>query len=117
MATLNKKKIKPLVSVLPIEPKDIERFWPLCEFMVAEALAFSGKYADPEFIFRELKKDVMQCWIMFGSDETEENKVFGVCIGRIAELPNFRQYEIVICTGKRREFWETQLSKPNYRIC
>ena len=51
----------------------------------------------------------MQCWIMFGSDETEENKVFGVCIGRIAELPNFRQYEIIICTGKRREFWETQL--------
>ena len=51
----------------------------------------------------------MQCWIMFGSDETEENKVFGVCIGRIAELPNFRQYEIVICTGKRREFWEDQL--------
>jgi hypothetical protein len=91
MATVSKKKIKPLVNVLPIEPKDIERFWPLCEFMVAEALAFSGKYADPEFIFRELKKDVMQCWIMFGSDETEENKVFGVC------------------PGKRREFWETQL--------
>jgi len=111
MATLSKKKIKPLVNVLPIEPKDVERFWPLCEFMVAEALAFSGKYADPEFIFRELKKDVMQSWIMFGSDETEENKVFGVAVGRIAELPNFNQYEIVICTGKRREFWESQLVK------
>ena len=109
MATVSKKKIKPLVSVLPIEPKDIERFWPLCEFMVAEALAFSGKYADPEFIFRELKKDVMQCWIMFGSDESEENKVFGVCIGRIALLPNYSQYEIIICTGKRRELWETNL--------
>ena len=77
MATVSKKKIKPLVSVLPIEPKDIERFWPLCEFMIAEALAFSGKYADSEWVYRELKKDVMQCWIMFGSDETEENKVFG----------------------------------------
>ena len=43
MATAH-KKIKPLVSVIPIEPKDIERFWPLIEFMVAEALAFSGKY-------------------------------------------------------------------------
>ena len=109
MATVHKKKIKPLVNILPIEPKDIERFWPLAEFMVAEALAFSGKYADPEFIFRELKKDMMQCWIMFGSDETEENKVFGVCIGRIAELPNYSQYEITICTGKRREFWGDQL--------
>ena len=111
MATLSKKRIKPLVNILPIEPKDIERFWPLAEFMVAEALAFSGKYADSSYIFRELKKDVMQCWIMFGSDETEENKVFGVCIGRIAELPNYNQYEIVICTGKRREFWEDQLVK------
>ena len=109
MGTAKTKKIKPLVSVLAIEPKDIDRFWPLLEFMVSEALAFSGKYADAEWIFRELKKDIMQCWIMFGSDETEENKVFGVCIGRIAELPNYAQYEIVICTGKRREFWEDNL--------
>jgi hypothetical protein len=29
MATANKKQIKPLVSILPLEPKDIERFWPL----------------------------------------------------------------------------------------
>ena len=40
MATANKKRIKPLVSIIPIEPKDIEKFWPLAEFMVAEAMAF-----------------------------------------------------------------------------
>ena len=57
MATVSKKRIKPLVSVLPIEPKDIERFWPLMEFMIAEALAFSGKYADVEYFYRELKKE------------------------------------------------------------
>ena len=108
MATAQ-KRIKPLVSILPIEPKDIDRFWPLMEFMIAESLAFSGKYADPEWFFRELKKDVMQCWIMFGSDEQEENKVFGVCVGRIAKLPNYSQYEIIICTGKRRELWEDNL--------
>ena len=75
MATLSKKRIKPLVSILPIEPKDIERFWPLAEFMVAEALAFSGKYADSEFIFRELKKDIMQCWIMFPSHDLYQCKL------------------------------------------
>ena len=111
MASANKKRIKPLVSVLPIEPKDIERFWPLMEFMVSEALAFSGKYADSKWFYDQLTKDVMQSWVMFGSDEQEENKVFGVCIGRIAELPNYAQYEIVICTGKRREFWEDNLVK------
>ena len=92
------KKIKTLVSVLPLEPKDIEPFWPLAEFMVAEALKYSGQYADAKWVHDELKKDLMQCWIMFGSDETEENKVFGICVGRIGVLPNFNQYEIVICT-------------------
>ena len=111
MATANKKQIKPLVSILPIETKDIESFWPLTEFMVAEALVFSGKYADYSWIFEELKKDLMQCWIMFGSDESEENKVFGICIGRIGVMPNYNQYEIIICTGKRRDLCEDSLIK------
>ena len=109
MPTANKKQIKPLVSIIPIEPKDVERFWPLCEFMVAEALAFSGKYAESSWVYEELKKDNLQCWLMFGSDESEENKVFGICVGRIAELPNYLQYEILICTGKRRDLWEDTL--------
>jgi hypothetical protein len=109
MAKANKKQIKPLVSILPLEPKDIGKFWPLAEFMVAEALAFSGKYAESTWVMDELKKDTMQCWIMFGSDESEENKVFGICIGRIGVMPNYNQYEIVICTGKRRELWEDNL--------
>ena len=67
MASVKKKQIKPLVSILSLEPKDIERFWPLAEFMVAEALAFSGKYADSAWVLEQLKKDMMQCWIMFGS--------------------------------------------------
>ena len=109
MASTNKKRIKPLVSILPIDPKDVERFWPLAEFMVTEALAFSGKWAESSFIYDELKKDTMQLWIMFGSDEQEENKVFAICVGRVGELPNYKQYEIIICTGKRRDLWEDQL--------
>ena len=111
MASANKKRIKPLVSILPLEPKDIETFWPLAEFMVTEALVYSGKYADAKWVYDELKKDLMQCWIMFGSDEDEENKVFGICVGRIGVLPNFNQYEILICTGKRRDLWEDNLVK------
>ena len=111
MASVKKKQIKPLVSILPLEPKDIEKFWPLAEFMVAEALVFSGKYADSAWVLKELKKDMMQCWVMFGSDEFKENKVFGICVGRIGIMPNYNQYEIVICTGKRRELWEDNLIK------
>ena len=103
-----RKKIKPLVQVISVEPKDIERFWPLAEFMVGEALKYSGKYADAKHIYDYLKKDMMQCFLMFGSDELEENKVFGVGITRISEMPNYQQLEIVICTGKRRDLWEDQ---------
>jgi hypothetical protein len=95
MASVKKKQIKALVSILPLEPKDIERFWPLAEFMVAEALAFSGKYADSSWVLEELKKDMMQCWIMFGSDEFEENKVFGICVGRIGIMPNYNQDSLI----------------------
>ena len=40
-----RKKIKPLVSVIPVEPNNVEKFWPLAEFMVKQALDYSGKYA------------------------------------------------------------------------
>ena len=103
-----KKKIKPLVNVITVEPKHVERFWPLAEFMVTEALNYSGKYADSKHVYDYLLKDMMQCWIMFGSDENEENKVFGIGITRISEMPNYNQLEIVICTGKRRDLWEDQ---------
>ena len=77
--------------------------------MVAEALAFSGKWADSSYFYDELKANTMQLWVMFGSDEFEENKVFGICIGQIQEQPNYKQYEIIICTGKRRELWEDNI--------
>ena len=65
MATANKKQIKPLVSVIPIESKDVETFWPLAEFMVSEALAFSGKWADSSYFYDELKANTMQLSLMF----------------------------------------------------
>ena len=105
------KKIKPLVNVVTVEPRHVERYWPLAEFMVTEALNYSGKYANSKHIYDLLLKDLMQCWIMFGSDESEESKVFGICVGQISELPNYNQYEIIICTGKRRDLWEDELIK------
>jgi esterase/lipase superfamily enzyme len=108
MARIN-KKIKAAVNIVAVVPKDVHRFWPLAEFMIAEALAYSGKYADAKHIYELLLKDQMQLFIMFGSDEFEENKVFGVCVTRVAAMPNYNQLEIVICTGKRRELWEDKI--------
>ena len=103
------KKIKPSVNIVPVLPKDVERFWPLAEFMIKEALIYSGRYAESSDIYSLLLKDEAQLFVMFGSDETEENKVFGIAVTRIGSMPNYDQLEIIICTGKRRELWEDKI--------
>jgi len=109
MATANKKQIKPLVSVIPIESKDVEKFWPLAEFMVAEALRYSGGFAEPRDIKDLLQKDEAQLFLVFGSDEEELNQVFGLFVTRIAALPNYSQLEAIVCTGRKRHLWEDKL--------
>ena len=103
------RSIKPRVSIVPVQPTEVAKYWLLAEFMVAEALKYSGRYADPKHIYDLLLTDQMQMFIMFGNDEYEQNKVFGIAVTRIGELPNYNQLEIVICTGSRRELWEDKL--------
>ena len=76
------KPIKPDISVLSVEPKYIDKFWPLCDFMIAEALKYSGGFADPQDIKDLLKKDA---------------------------LPNYSQLEAIICTGRKRHLWEDKI--------
>ena len=42
------------VSVLAIQPNDVERVWPLVHFLIAEALKFSGQYAEAHHIKENL---------------------------------------------------------------
>tara|TARA_Y100000114_G_scaffold67917_1_gene62248 strand:+ start:1140 stop:1601 length:462 start_codon:yes stop_codon:yes gene_type:complete len=106
---LNRKK--PDISVLSVEPKFVEKFWPLCDFMVAEALKYSGEFAEPRDLKELLLKDEAQLFIVFGSDEEEINQVFGLFITRIAALPNYNQLEAIICTGRKRDLWEDKIVK------
>ena len=73
------KTTKANVEVLTIKPTEIDTFWPLVEFLIAEALKFSGQYADAKHIKKLLKENVMHLWVMFGTDDDGENKVFGCC--------------------------------------
>ena len=101
--------IKPKVSIVPVLPKDVSKYWPLAEFMIKEALQYSGQYADSKHFYELLLTDQMQLFIMFGNDEHEQNKVFGIAVTRIGVMPNYNQFEIVICTGTRRDIWEDNL--------
>jgi len=97
------------VSVIPIYPNEIDKYWGLVEFLIAEALKYSGGFANAHHIKDELKKDAMQLFIMFGEDDDGENKVFGCCTTRIFQNPNYKELQPTMCTGKKMHLWVEQL--------
>ena len=105
MQTKHNIKDNDQVSIIPVYPQEIDKFWGLVEFLIAEALKYGGSYADPKHIKEELKKDTMQLFIMFGVDDDGENKVFGCMTTRIFENPNFKELQSCICTGKKMHLW------------
>ena len=105
------KITKAEIECLFIKPSEVETFWPLVEFFIAQALKYSGQYAEPKHIKELLEKNVMHLWIMFGKDEDEENKVFGCCTTRFFDNPNFKELQGLICTGKKMPLWFPKLIK------
>ena len=84
----SKLKINKEVAVLYIEPKQLNDYWTLVEFMLREGLKYDG---DPMSI-TDLKEGILlghlQLFVMFGSDDGEKHKVFGTFVTRITTLPN-----------------------------
>ena len=105
------KLIDKRVNVLHIQSKDIERFWSLVHFMIAESLKYSGGFASPHHIKEELMTGAMQLFVVFGSDDGVKNKVFGCLVTRITELPNLRQLEGILLTGEKRELWQDEMAE------
>lgn len=101
---------KPKIDILPIEPKDIDKYWPLADFMIREALRYSDDFATAEDIKDALHHAEMQLFIAFGHDGDGENKVYAVAVTRITDLERLRQLEGIICTGTRRELWTDKMA-------
>ena len=69
---MHKQKLaKPDISVLAVEPQYIDKFWALCEFMVTEALHYSGGFATSKDIKDLLKKEEAQLFAQ------EEKDIYG----------------------------------------
>ena len=101
---------KPKVEILPIDSKDIDKYWPLAEFMIKEALRFSGGFATSDHIKEALEYAEMQLFLAFGHEGDDVNKVFAVVVTRITELERLRQLEGIICTGTKRELWTAKMA-------
>jgi len=106
-----KKKIRKEVNVLFIAPNKVEEYWSLVDFMLREGLKYDG---DPMSI-KDLKDGLLdgsfQLFIMFGSDDGEKYKVFGVFVTRIMILPNFKQCEVILLKGEKRELWQDEAAQ------
>jgi len=104
-----KKIINNDIEILPIVPSKVEDIWSLVHFMIAEALVYSGRYAEPEDIKQLLLSGDNQLFLVFGSEGEESNKVYGVVTTRIFENPNFKELQGLICTGQKMNLWEEKL--------
>lgn len=106
----NKIKINKKVEVLEIFPSVIEEYWNLVDFMLREGLKYDGNPMSINDLKKFIKEGQMQLFIMFGSDDGKQYKVFGVCVTRITALPNFNQCEVILLKGEKRELWQDELA-------
>ena len=106
----NKIKIKKGVEVLEIYPQTLDTYWDLCDFMLREGLKYDGDPMSIEDLKTSIKEGSMQLYMMFGSDDAKGYKVFGVCVTRIMMLPNFKQCEVILLKGEKRELWQDALA-------
>ena len=106
-----KKKIRKEVNVLYVAPNKIEEYWSLVNFMLREGLKYDG---DPMSI-KDLKDGLLdgafQLFMMFGSDDGDKYKVFGVFVTRVSVLPNFKQCEVILLKGEKRELWQDEAAE------
>jgi len=102
----HKEQIKKEINILFIEPKDLHRYWSLVQFMIAEGLKFDGNPMSSRAMREKINTGEYQLFMMFGSDDGEKYKVFGCFVTRIQQLPNFKQVEVILLKGEKRELWQ-----------
>ena len=106
-----KKQIKKEVGVLYIEPKKVDEYWVLVDFMLREGLRYDGDPMNIEDLKEGIKIGALQLFVMFGSDDGLKSKVFGVFVTRINDLPNFKQCEVILLKGEKRELWQDEAAE------
>ena len=91
-----KLNIKQGVNILWIKPEELDKYWSLVHFMIAEGLKFDGNPMDGKKIKNLIATGEYQLFMMFGSDDGDKYKVFGCFVTRILSLPNFKQVEVIL---------------------
>ena len=109
-STAKKPLTKIGVDVMPISKDEVDHYWDLLKLMVIQGLTHSGDLMNEADLKEDIKQGFMQLFIMFGSLDGYESKVYGVFITRITDHAQKRQCEVVLLAGKDREHWEDQVT-------
>ena len=108
------EKRKPLikigVDVIPVKKTEVDNYWSLLQLMIMKGLEHNGNLLTEAQLRQEIKEGYHQLFIIFGSEDGEENALYGVFITRITDHPNGRQCEVTLLSGKKRELWEDQVT-------
>ena len=106
-----KQNIKQGVDILWIKPKELDKYWSLVQFMIAEGLKFDGNPMNMDVMKKSIATGEYQLFMMFGSDDGDKYKVFGCFVTRILGLPNFKQVEVILLRGEKRELWQENAAR------
>ena len=106
-----KQNIKQGVNILWIKPEELDKYWSLVQFMIAEGLKFDGNPMDMDVMKKSIATGEYQLFMMFGSDDGDKYKVFGCFVTRILGLPNFKQVEVILLRGEKRELWQENAAR------
>ena len=106
-----KHNIKQGVDILWIKPKELDKYWSLVQFMIAEGLKFDGNPMNMDVMKKSIATGEYQLFMMFGSDDGDKYKVFGCFVTRILGLPNFKQVEVILLRGEKRELWQENVAR------
>ena len=109
-STARKKLTKVGVDVMPIKKDEVDQYWGLLKFMIIKGLDHSGNLLTEAELKDEIKQGFHQLFIMFGSSDGYESKVFGVFVTRITDHAQKRQCEVLLLAGKDRHLWEDQVT-------
>jgi hypothetical protein len=98
------------IDVMPIKKNEVDRYWGLLKLLIIQGLKHSGDLLSEKDLKEEIKSGFFQLFIMFGSEDGVESKVYGVFVTRITDHAQKRQCEVVLLSGKHRELWEDQVT-------
>jgi hypothetical protein len=109
-STAKKPLTKIGINVIPIRKDEVDRYWDLLKLMIIQGLRHSGDLLSEAHLKEDIKQGFMQLFIMFGSLDGYESKVYGVFVTRITDHAQKRQCEVILLAGKERENWEDQVT-------